>query len=351
MIAAMRRSVLLLASLLLGCGPDEASISGATIEIAFVRVHEDGSMQLRGFSPGQADVALAPAELTGVRLEDPCWSADGRLLAFVREPDADADPHIHLLDPKRVESWPLTDGRAPAWSPTRAQLGFLLDTDADTELHVIDVDSQAQARVGTSSVSAFSWAPDGERMVVLGTWPAHDSNRALYIVEIGSGEVTRIDPDPPNATGIPSDSAPTWSADGSTIAFISSGRTDLDFEDNHLFRMAVDGSGLEGTANQYGYGVRRPVWSPVGRRLAYEYWEFDAIVPTDYGVGFADESLEIEGGRWLAWSPDATQVAVVEAVGYGTRIRVLASDESSAWDEDGPSQDWYDLAPAWRRLP
>lgn len=333
---------------LAGCGGDEVVVPSG-VEIAFVRRYDDRTEQLRGFSPGQSDVALLPVEAEDARIDDLCWSPDGNLLAFARDVDQldDVAPELHLLDPKLGETRLLGNGSKPAWSPVGLSLGFLRrDGTGNGALYVLDIDTEDERRIGTGHVVGFSWAPDGRRVVVNGSWPELDSNGALYVVDVKTGEATRIDPDPPNADDLPHDYGPVWSADGSTIAFTST-RAEGDVY-SRIYRIDPDGSNFEELPGG-DYGARAMSWAPVGESLAYYSWAFDAVEPTDHSVGLLDGGPHFRGGIDIAWSPDAAAIMVVEMTEYEkTRLRMVPLDGGAPWPAPSTELPWSDRSPAWR---
>jgi hypothetical protein len=331
------------------CAPEQVPVQASLSEIAFVRHYEDGTEQLRGFTPGQIDLPLAPREAPGVSLVLLSWSSDGALLAYSRT-DQTGDPLIYLLDPELEETRYLTDGLAPKWSPARHELGFIRpdpDVPMSWFLYVVDVDSEDERRVGTGHVSTFSWAPDGERLVISGLWPELDTNEALYILDARTGDVTRIDPDPPNVSNPPNDWAAQWSGDGATIAFLSNRGANTY---SAIYRIDPDGSNLEQTQLDGYYGIEGLSLAPVGDGMAYYWWVFDAVSPGDSGFDIRSEHgfLSLPDGKQFAWSPDAKFVALVEPQG----IQVQELGEPHAYEEVATdSRTWSDDWPAWRRLP
>lgn len=351
----MRGRVRLLGWLILalaGCG--SPPLDPSDVEIAFVRSYEDGTEQLRGFSPGSDDVALAPTQGAGVRLGHLGWSPDGSLLVFQRslgELLPDELDELHLLDPSSEKSWLLTQGSRPLWSPIGLGLGFLRSEGEATQLHIIDLETHAERRIGTGTVVSFSWAPDGERLVIISLWPEHDSNESLYVIDVDTGDVTRIDPDPPDAPSYrPFDFGPAWSPDGSTIAFASHDRVEEDVY-SRIFLIDPDGSQLEQAPEQFAYGAGWPRWSPIGD-LAFHYWHFDAIAPSDSGIRIVG-SQDLNGVGDVEWSPDGSSMAIVEAATTdiyddSTRIRVPSVDAPSMPKPETVA--WSDSQPAWRNL-
>ena len=345
-----RASIGLSFVLVTACGSEE--VDPTQVEIAFVRTHDDGSLQVHGLTRDRTLIALGPREPAGTQLRGLGWSHEGSRLAFSRADEYGAPSTILVLEPGS-EARPLTSGSAPRWSPTRLELGFLRDVGETSMLHVIDVETEVERRIGTGSVQSFDWAPEGERFVVVGLWPEFDSNDALYIVDASSGEALRIDPDPPNLAGLPTDGLPAWSPDASTIAFVSLGRSDEDAF-SRIYRIDPDGTNFEIIPGQDSYGAFGPWWSP-SNRLAYSYWYFDAVLPSDYGVAIVDAGTgsgsRLQAARDVVWSPDETGQAVVVLTSEGqTRIEVSVAGEPS-WSPDPAPPSWFDERPAWRPLP
>ena len=125
------------------------------------------------------------------------------------------------------------------------------------------------------------------------------------------------------------DRHPTWSPDGTHLIF-SSDRTQDDHERNaQLFRIRVDGTGEEQlTFNNV--SNEDPDWSPDGRRVAFTYDPPGGIPGLSMKVALLDlESGEIATlgpGSRPAWAPDGERIAFR----CNTSICVLAPDEEAA---------------------
>jgi Tol biopolymer transport system component len=87
-----------------------------------------------------------------------------------------------------------------------------------------------------------------------------DGNSEIYIMNADGTNVTRITNDPSD------DFSPTWSPDGTRIAFVSD--RDNPSGVNNLYVMNVDGSELTRltTGDEIDYG---PAWSPDGKQIAF----------------------------------------------------------------------------------
>jgi len=108
------------------------------------------------------------------------------------------------------------------------------------------------------------------------------------------------------------DATPAWSPDGSRIAFRS--MVDGPFGSaGRIFVVNVDGTGLRQLSpdipdpNVYYYYHDSPTWSPDGTRIAFDRYGALGIINVD-GSGLTTLSTP-EGVETPAWSPDGTHIA------------------------------------------
>jgi len=135
------------------------------------------------------------------------------------------------------------------------------------------------------------------------------------------------------------DILPSWSPDGTKIAF---GRAVQGFADSTIWVVDSDGSGLRQLTSG-GYQTA-PAWSPDGTKIMFDkrgsgsndgIYVIDANGPTGPGTQL------IADGSSPSWSPDGTKIAFstgdikVADANTGAVIATLTSGSSPCWSPDG----------------
>jgi hypothetical protein len=153
----------------------------------------------------------------------------------------------------------------------------------------------------------------------------------IHVVDLFTGETRQLTRD-----GI-SDS-PSWSPDGSRIAFVRRGA---------LHVMNADGTNeILVVENRVGYGSVS--WSPAGNAIAFDRCGTGCgVYVVDVLDGTTEPRMVVAEGRLPAWSPDGAQIAFINAAGslelvtpdgsVRTEIPGIPALELSAlaWSPDG----------------
>ena len=243
------------------------------------------------------DIASATRRLMPAVASAPAWSPDGTWLAFAAERPGRSVAQIFLARP---------DGTGIR-AVTRASHDW---TDADP-----------------------SWSPDGSELAF------RRPGWGLYQVSATGGRARKL-------TSGGFDSHPSWGRDGRiTFARFAGGHW-------RIFAIAPDGTGLakltSGTTDD-----EEPSWSPDGSRIAFARESADRIdVFTMRADGTDVRQVTAAGpdeaNRTPAWSPDGTAIAYSGWGPYGNDHEILVIDLISSAVRRLTDNFGDDLAPAWR---
>ena len=195
----------------------------------------------------------------------PAWSPDGTKIVYagtdcfaggVRVPGG-----IFVVDvATRVRTRLTTnqEGLAidadPSWSHDGTKIAFARADPTGYHIHVMDADGGSLTQLESVGGSAPAWSPDDSR------------------IAFGFGGISVIDSDGSNRVQLTStvghppiveDSHPTWSSDGSQIAFHSNRQVNGS-GDYEIWVMNADGSSARPITDNSGIDDRRPSWQPTG---------------------------------------------------------------------------------------
>jgi dipeptidyl aminopeptidase/acylaminoacyl peptidase len=184
--------------------------------------------------------------------EKPRWSPDGRYLAFMSKPAGSEKAQIMLLDRRGGDASPLTkvsgDIGDYAWSPDGKRLVFTMtQTDAGTPLKPIVID-------------AMHFKQDADGYIGAG------QRQHLYLLDVPDRRVEAL-----TADSSYNEDLPSWSADGSQIAFVRTrelgpdqdGRADIDIVESKA------GAVPRTLSRPYAPNTQKLAWSPDGKLIAY----------------------------------------------------------------------------------
>jgi len=233
--------------------------------------------------------------------------------------------------------------------------------DLAVDPYTLTLDGKSPVTIGDSALYAFTTIEIGRHSVGIGNLPGNcaldgASPVSVAVVPIGLDTVTfhiscaarpltfvseRAGPDELYAIesdgsgvarmgdGTASDLTPSWSADGSRVAFASNRGAAGNYE---IYAMNRDGTGAHVITSAGGFNWF-PAWSPDGSRIAFESARdgFLAIYVVDAdGTGLTRLTSDSAGDEHPSWSPDGSRIAFAGARGRTAQIYTMAPDGSDA---------------------
>jgi len=235
----------------------------------------------------------------------PAWSADGKRIAFTST--RSGTPELWVMDglgraQKRITAPSPGGGFVPSWSPDGKHIAFSAITmdvlgpaHPHPEIWVVDADGADPRQLTHTlpgSSNAPSWSPDGSRI-------AFASDRGgvpeVYSMRPDGTDVRQLTgPTPPI---YPSGNVPVWSPDGSRLAFWSG----IEAFFGQVWVMAPDGTARRPLTDcAPPTNCDNPAWSPDGHLIMFETdrsgpvetWVMNAdgtdqhrLLPFPYGAG------------------------------------------------------------------
>lgn len=182
-------------------------------------------------------------------------------------------------------------------------------SNSKAEIFRVNPDGSGEVRLtnDTAPDSQPTWSPDGTR-IAFTRQPLCPTSclRRIFVMNADGGGLKQITFGHEDLA-IPENHSPAWSPDGTRIAYVAEDDEEL------LYVVNDDGSGRRKLTSTFATFILDPAWSPEGREIAFTR---QVDLSTDvYSVG-ADGTgfrpLTQQGGAFgAAWSPDGTRVAYV----------------------------------------
>jgi tricorn protease len=167
-----------------------------------------------------------------------------------------------------------------AWSPDGKSIAYISDAGGENALCIQPEDRKGTDRVikltGAGFYANLKWAPDSRKIAY------SDNSRTLYMVDLGTGDIKKIDQDDQYSPGTFRDIASDWSADSRWLAYTKI--TETGFKRVFLFSLTDQKSYplTDGLSD-----VDEPKFDPKGKYLYF-------FASTDAGplVNWFDQSNE-----------------------------------------------------------
>ncbi|HEY6402717.1 MAG TPA: S9 family peptidase [Blastocatellia bacterium] len=264
----------------------------------------------------------------------PRWSPDGRYLSFTSSrPGPAKGNQVWLLDRDGGEAFQMTElkGRLQGyeWSPDSKRLALVVG-DPDPEAEAAEAAKESGGKPKAPKpilIDRYKFKQDGQGYLLSGR------HSYIYLFNIETKKLERL------TTGKWDEAGPSWSPDGTRIAFLSNHAADPDRDPSAQIFVAEAKPGATEkalTRPSVRAGRSRPEWSPDGKLIAFlegdemKYGAYNmshlaivaSVVDGDGSVGprrvesveALDRSVSLQG-----FSPDSKS------------IRFLVTDDRSAY--------------------
>jgi TolB protein len=248
----------------------EAAFPGKNGRIAF-----DGFRDTGGTGGSSSEIITVSPDGTGMKqltsasgASNPTFSPNGEKIAYAA--NSGADPRsIYVMTSTGDAKKALTDNNnlpeyGPAWSPDGKKIAFIRQervstpegqSDWQVDVWVMNADGSEQKKLTDdfNDEGAPTWSPDGTKIAFV------DGPDIWTVKPDGSGRH--------NLTNTPNsyEEDPDFSPDGKKLAFASKGK----YKKPDIYTMQLDGGELTNVTDSRYVGEEDCVWSPSGTKIAY----------------------------------------------------------------------------------
>ncbi|MEX1207226.1 MAG: septum formation family protein [Acidimicrobiia bacterium] len=236
-------------------------IPGETLAVLY---EVDGVLDVWLMDGGTGELTrnLTGGEPGDILSSQPSWAPDGSAVGFAAlGVGGEGDLFLALVDEDGV--LPLLEAEGsddrPVIAPVATKVAFISDRDGDDfDIYVLDVDAGGQITRLTDHLdrdSSPTWSPDGSQIAFR---RRTDGNSDIFVMNADGSDVRQLTDNPAF------DGDPIWSPDGAEILFTSDRAGDFD-----IWVMSADGSD-QVALTDHPASDEYPTWSRDGEYIAFQ---------------------------------------------------------------------------------
>jgi len=250
-------------------------------------------------------------------------------IAFVSDRDGNSEIYVVSSEGSYLKN--ITQNEADDWDPVWSsdrRIAFMSDRSGTPEIYVADSDGGNQQRLTFTRndylvYSSPTFSPDGSKIAfevdsIVGCFSSPYDD--IYVVNSNGARLRNL-----TQNSGPVDFSPSWSPDGTKMAFVSS--RDGSYQ---IYIMNSDGSNHQRVTSNDAQNLHA-MWSPNGTEILFISAQSGGsnvyVINAD---GTDQRRLTSDGSSILAlWSPDGTKIAYVSGEEQGLGIFVMNANGSN----------------------
>jgi Tol biopolymer transport system component len=254
----------------------------------------------------------------------------------------------------------------PAWSPDGSKIIFTQSgaNCGSCDIFLMNADGTGLTQLthcpqpSCLGMGVAAWSPDGKTIAYSeGDGPPRSNGdpavAALWLMQAdGSHRVQLTHPPLPTSFV---DDGPAWSPDGQRLVFERNHLTGQTSDDQALFVIKRDGTGLKQVTAWGQLQAGNAHWSPDGQRILFQsFGSFpEGTTPQLYTI-FPDGTHQVqltskERNTWPAWSPDGTKIIFAHrfTTGQDQNVHLYEMNADGSGLLQITKNAFWQLQPAW----
>jgi TolB protein len=181
------------------------------------------------------------------------------------------------------------------------KLAFVSYDNGDGEIYTMNADGKNLTQLTNNEANDVqpSWSPDGSKIAYNSF--GHNMPSEIFTMKADGSGITQITHDP--AETVFGEEWPSWSPDGTKIVYesfkdASTESNGTTIQNANLYVSASNGSGGDLRISSHLFYEGNPSWSPDGSKIAFVHAQVDTIGENLYTSGYQIWVMDAGGSNW-----------------------------------------------------